>query len=193
MRQLIRIGIVLLAILTVTDLSWAQRRGGGGFRGGGGGFRGGGFRGGSGAMHRSRMSARPTINHRPAARPAARPANRPSQLPARPNRDLGDRGNINRGDINVDRGDINVDRDIDVDGDWNWDGDGCCYNRYPIARAATAAAITAAAVGSVVYSLPPSCTTVVIDGVTYQDCGGTWYQPQYYGTSTGYVVVTAPR
>ena len=31
------------------------------------------------------------------------------------------------------------------------------------------------------------------NGVTYQNCGGTWYQPQYVGTSVQYVVVTAPR
>ncbi len=32
---------------------------------------------------------------------------------------------------------------------------------------------------STVYiaSLPPSCTTVVIEGTTLQQCGGTYYQP----------------
>ena len=27
----------------------------------------------------------------------------------------------------------------------------------------------------------------------YQPCGSTWYQPQFVGTTTSYVVVTAPR
>lgn len=28
-----------------------------------------------------------------------------------------------------------------------------------------------------VASLPPSCTTIVIEGTTLQQCGGTYYQP----------------
>lgn len=36
-----------------------------------------------------------------------------------------------------------------------------------------------------IASLPPSCTTVVIEGVTLQHCGGTYYQPH----GTQYVVV----
>ncbi len=37
-----------------------------------------------------------------------------------------------------------------------------------------------------VASLPPSCTTVVIEGATLQQCGGTYYQP----SGNQYVVVT---
>jgi hypothetical protein len=33
----------------------------------------------------------------------------------------------------------------------------------------------------------------MVDGVAYQQCGNTWYQPQYAGTETQYVVVAAPR
>jgi hypothetical protein len=59
---------------------------------------------------------------------------------------------------------------------------------------ATAAAVTTAAVvGSMVHSLPPSCQAVSIDGYTYQQCGSTWYQPQFQGSSVTYVVVNAPR
>jgi hypothetical protein len=64
-----------------------------------------------------------------------------------------------------------------------------------VARAvgvAAAATVTAAVVGSIVYSLPPSCSAVVVNGLTYQQCGGTWYQPQYAGTQVTYVVVNAP-
>lgn len=36
-----------------------------------------------------------------------------------------------------------------------------------------------------VATLPPSCTTVVIEGVTLRQCGGTYYQP----SGNQYVVV----
>jgi len=55
------------------------------------------------------------------------------------------------------------------------------------------AVVTAAVVGSIVNSVPPSCTTVMVNGLTYQQCGSTWYQPQFVGSSTSYVVVAAPR
>jgi hypothetical protein len=31
------------------------------------------------------------------------------------------------------------------------------------------------------------------DAVTFQQCGGSWYQPQFAGTSVTYVVVNPPR
>ena len=52
---------------------------------------------------------------------------------------------------------------------------------------------TAVVVGATVASLPPSCTSVVVNGVAYQHCGPNWYQPQYVGTQVQYIVVTAPR
>jgi hypothetical protein len=53
--------------------------------------------------------------------------------------------------------------------------------------------VTAAAIGSVAYSLPPACAPVVMYGMTYQNCGGVWYQPQFAGTQVSYVVVNPPR
>jgi len=108
------------------------------------------------------------------------------------NRGVGVNRNVN---ANINR-DINVDRDVDVDVDHRYGGYGygCCY--HPVARAAaatTAAVATAAAVGSVVYSLPPSCAAVNVNGFTYQQCGSTWYQPQFSGSSVTYVVVNPPR
>jgi hypothetical protein len=173
MKHVIRTLVIVLAILTWTDLGFAQRRGGGGrsFGGGGRGFS-------------ARASARPSVNYRPATRPSF------------------DRGNINRGNINrgdINRGDyrrdINIDRDVNIDADRHWGADGCCYH-HPVARAAavaTGAAITAAAIGSVVYSLPASCSSVYVNGVTYEQCSDGWYQPQFTGTSTTYVVVGAPQ
>jgi hypothetical protein len=37
-----------------------------------------------------------------------------------------------------------------------------------------------------------SCTTVVANGITYHDCGGTYYQPQYASGNITYVVVNHP-
>ncbi len=59
-------------------------------------------------------------------------------------------------------------------------------------KSTTAAAFTAAAIGSVVYELPTTCTITVIDNVTYQNCDNVWYRPEYIGTTVRYVVVEAP-
>jgi hypothetical protein len=54
---------------------------------------------------------------------------------------------------------------------------------------------TAAVVGSAVAAsaLPPSCSTAVVNGLAYQNCGGAWYQPQYAGSQVTYIVVNPPR
>jgi hypothetical protein len=41
------------------------------------------------------------------------------------------------------------------------------------------AVVTAAVVGSMVHTLPPSCTVIAVNGISYQQCGSTWYQPQF--------------
>lgn len=95
--------------------------------------------------------------------------------------------NVNRNsNVNVNR---NVDVDVDVD-----------RHYHPVARAAattaavvTTAAVTSAVIGSMVRTLPPACSAVVVNGLTYQNCGGAWYQPQYAGTSVTYVVVNPPQ
>jgi len=101
--------------------------------------------------------------------------------------------NVNR-NTNINRN-VNVDRDVDVNVDHRYgSGYGCCYNPVGRAAAATAAAVTTAAVvGSMVYSLPPSCQAVSVNGYTYQQCGSTWYQPQFQGSSVTYVVINPPR
>ena len=104
--------------------------------------------------------------------------------------------NVNRNaNVNVNRN-INVNRDVDVHvhGGYYGGGYGCCYHPVATAAAVTATAmVTAAVVGSIVHSIPPSCTSVVVNGFAYQQCGSTWYQPQFAGTTTTYVVVNAPR
>lgn len=98
--------------------------------------------------------------------------------------------NVNR-NVNVNQN-VNVHRDIDVDVDHgHYHG----HYHHPVAAAVgvtAAVAVTAAVVGSIVYSLPPSCTAIVSAGVTYQQCGSTWYQPRYSGTQVSYVVVNPP-
>ena len=96
--------------------------------------------------------------------------------------------NVNRNtNVNVDRNvNVNSNRhvDVDVDVDRGW---------HPAGTVA-AVAVTAAVVGSMVSTLPPSgCYPVQVGPTLYQQCGSYWYQPQYYGTTVQYVVVNPPR
>lgn len=74
--------------------------------------------------------------------------------------------------------------------DWDdWD-----HHPFAVAAAVTAgAALTSAVIGSIVRTIPPQCVPVNVNGITYQQCGSTWYQPQYVGTAVQYVVVVPPR
>ena len=172
-------------LLLMPRLSEAQRRGGGG-----GGARGGGGRnagGGAGSIGTSTGGARTSSGGGNRLSGGYGGAARTSV-----NRDFSNTNvnrNVNNANINRNVNNVNVDRnyDLDVDVDNNW---------HPVARGAAwaaGAAITTAAIGSVAYSLPPSCTTVVVGGVSYQQCGSSWYEPEFSGTSVSYVVVAAPR
>lgn len=97
--------------------------------------------------------------------------------------------NVNREqNVNVNRN-VNVNVDYDDHNHWNdWDD-------HPFATAAAVTAgvaVTSAVIGSIVNSVPPSCVTTVVNGIAYQQCGSTWYQPQYSGTNVQYIVVNAP-
>ena len=82
--------------------------------------------------------------------------------------------------------DVHRQINVDVHDDHHYDRWG-----HPVAAAAafTAAAV---AVGTVVASLPPRCSTVVVGAVTYHNCGGVYYQPVYHSTAVQYVVVDHP-
>jgi len=70
------------------------------------------------------------------------------------------------------------------------------YRPRPVARTAAVvgtAAVTAAVVGSVVRTLPPSCSSMMVGNVAYQQCSGAWYRPQYSGSQVTYVIVNPPR
>lgn len=82
---------------------------------------------------------------------------------------------------------VNVNRNVNVvavdQGRNGWD--------HPVAGAMVvggAIAATAAAVGSMVSTVPPSCVPVNYGGMVYQQCGGTWYAPQ----GSQFVVVNPP-
>ena len=108
-------------------------------------------------------------------------------------------GNVNR-NVNVNNN-VNVNRNVNVNVNNNYHGGGyyggyggCCYHPVAVAAAVTATAVvTAAVVGSIVHSVPPSCSSVIVNGLAYQQCGSTWYQPQFAGSTTTYVVVNPPR
>lgn len=65
---------------------------------------------------------------------------------------------------------------------------------HPWATAAVIGATTATilAIGTRVTTVPVDCVSVIANGVAYQHCGPTWYQPQYVGSSVQYIVVAAP-
>jgi hypothetical protein len=89
---------------------------------------------------------------------------------------------------------VNVNKNVNVNVNHSYYGGGCCYYHNNTAAVVAATAIvTAAVIGSRVNTLPPACTVVIMNGLTYQQCGSTWYQPQFVGTTTTYLVVAAPR
>jgi hypothetical protein len=52
--------------------------------------------------------------------------------------------------------------------------------------------MTAAAIGSAYYALPPGCAPYGYYGYSYYNCGGAYYQPQYEGDTVVYVTVPDP-
>ncbi len=63
----------------------------------------------------------------------------------------------------------------------------------PVIRPPVAAAAVGLAIGATVASLPPACSNVVINGATYYNCSGTYYQRAYDGPNVVYVVVQPPH
>jgi hypothetical protein len=91
---------------------------------------------------------------------------------------------------------VNVNRNTNVNVNVNNRGGyygGGYYNHGPSVAGVVAASVaTAIVVGAIVSTLPPNCTTMVVNGFAYQNCGGTYYQPQYQGSSVTYIVVNHP-
>src|SRR5215831_18217552 len=100
-------------------------------------------------------------------------------------------GNGNRANIGNGSGNFSGNtRNVNIDADNGWGGGWGGYN-HPVAAGVAVGAVagmTAAAVGSMYYSLPPGCSPYG----GYYNCGGTYYQPQYSGSDVTYVVVNNP-
>ena len=102
--------------------------------------------------------------------------------------------NVNR-NVNAN---VNVNRNVNVHGGYY--GGGGYYGRpYYYGGVSTGAAVaiglTGLAIGTMIGAsqVPSSgCTTVMVRGLGYQQCGSTWLQPQYVGSQVNYVVVRPP-
>jgi hypothetical protein len=114
------------------------------------------------------------------------------------NRGANRHNNINK-NVNINRNtNVNVNRNVNVRRGYY---DGGRYRHYHDhddgigVGAAIAIGIAGLAVGSIVTAaaMPPSCKMVAVNGLTYQRCGNTWYQPQYAGSQVNYVVVNPPQ
>jgi len=116
----------------------------------------------------------------------------PEQAEARRNKNVNRNTNVNR---NVNRNtNVNVNRNVNVHVDSHHGRHGHGYY-HPIATAVAVTAtvaVTSAIIGSIIYSLPSGCATVIRGGIAYQQCGNTWYQPQYAGNNVNYVVIQQP-
>ena len=126
------------------------------------------------------------------------------QVPERGAKGGGDRNvNNNRADVrstnvrNTSVNNVNVNKNVTVNVDNDRHGHGGWDNDYhPVATAAAVTAavvVTSAVVGSMVNTVPAGCYPVNYNGIVYQQCGNTWYQPQYVGTQVQYIVINPPR
>jgi hypothetical protein len=70
---------------------------------------------------------------------------------------------------------------------------------YPSTGGAYAAGvITGAVIGSTMTAAAfsaqaKSCSTLVVSGITYYQCGSSWYQPMTQGSQVTYIVVNPPK
>ena len=97
--------------------------------------------------------------------------------------------NVNR---NVNKNtNVNVNKNVNV----NVNGGRGRHHNNHVGGAIVAGVVTGLVVGSIVAaaSMPTSCGAIVVNGISYQQCGSTWYQPQYAGTQVNYIVVNPPR
>ncbi|NOQ64741.1 MAG: hypothetical protein GQ582_09545 [Methyloprofundus sp.] len=113
------------------------------------------------------------------------------------NKNVNRNTNINH-NKNVNRNvNVNSNRNTNVNVNVNRHGGyyGGRRNYHPVATGlaiGAAAAVTSAIIGSIIYTLPTGCTTVIRVGISYRQCGNTWYQPQYAGNDVTYVVINQP-
>jgi hypothetical protein len=101
------------------------------------------------------------------------------------NRNMNTNVNTN---TNINRN-INVDRNVNINHYYGGHGHYGYYGGHAIV-----AWTSALMIGSMVAaaSMPPSCTTVIANGIKYQKCGSSYYQPFYQGDTLVYKVVQSP-
>ena len=186
-----------ISLITLAAYEAEARGGGGGARGGGSMSmsRGGGFGGGGGGgFNRGGGGGGGTFSRGGSYGGGGNRGNVNTGNVNRGNINTGNinTGNVNRGNINT--GNVNVNRNVNVDVDNNWRGWGGYYD-HPVGAGVAigaAAAVTAAAIGSRYYALPPACSPYPYSGFTYYSCGGAYYKPTYQGDTVVYVVVAKP-
>jgi len=171
------VAVLVLASFAMAPYADAAGGRGGGGGGGGGGARASGGGGGGGAQARSGGGG--------GARQGGQGAQvNNAKADARTN-------NVRSGSVN-NVNNVNVERNVNV----NVEGGGCCNNGWdndyhPLATAAAVSAtvaVTSAVIGSMTRTVPANCVPVNYQGQVYQQCGGTWYQPQ----GSQFVVVNPP-
>jgi hypothetical protein len=64
---------------------------------------------------------------------------------------------------------------------------------YPTGGVAAGMVIGATMTAAAFNAQKSSCSSLVVNGMTYQRCGSTWYQPSYQGGSVTYIVVSPPQ
>ncbi|HSR73287.1 MAG TPA: hypothetical protein VLL31_00460 [Sulfurovum sp.] len=127
--------------------------------------------------NRSRANVRTNTRARPAPRPSTRPATRPATRPVDRN-------------VNVNRN-VNINRNVNVNNRY-YGGYGHGYGYYD--GRAIFAFTTGLVIGSMVAAstMPATCTTVIVNGISYRRCGSSYYQPFYQGDTLVYKVVASP-
>lgn len=116
------------------------------------------------------------------------------------NRDINRTRDVRR-DTNVNRN-VNINKNVNVnvkgDGRYYYDGRHYHYDHHyhhhDVGRAWAIGALTGLVVGTIIASsaMSPSCGTMVVNGISYRQCGNTWYQPHYAGSQVNYIVVNRP-
>jgi hypothetical protein len=67
------------------------------------------------------------------------------------------------------------------------------YPAYPTGGVAAGMVIGATMTAAAFNAQKASCSTLVVNGVSYYQCGSTWYQPSYQGGNVTYIVVNPPK
>jgi len=67
------------------------------------------------------------------------------------------------------------------------------YPTYPAGGVVTGMAIGSTMTAATFNAQKASCSTLVVNGTSYYQCGSTWYQPSSQGGNVTYVVVNPPK